>query len=321
MNNKKRGLLVVSILVLFALAIMLHSPRKIVISTSTWPSWDLFRSVTQDRFHKFNSYMFEFEQHQNYNAALESFVSGQANLATLTIYEALLANEILNNDVQIVLLLDYTIGSDAVLSKSHITHVTDLKNKLIGTEQSTIAHYTALQIINKSGLKPNQVKLVFDTPETLVNLFETNKIDAISLYDPYIYQLKASQPGLNLIFSSKEIPNKICDVVIARKSWVNENLNAVKSLQLNWYKALKEGASFDTLANQEKYANPAYIRHANQNIFLTGNIENVVAFGTSKNPGYLFDAIKDMGRFLVEFNVLKTEPNYQDLLLWTPNVN
>ena len=131
----------------------------------------------------------------------------------------------------------------------------------------------------------------------LITQFKQKKLDAISLYDPYIFELNEYKGNLNIIFSSKEIPREICDVIIVRKSILEQYPSIVNNIKSNWFKATERQLKLDKL-DDPIYKNKDYIKHIRQNIYFANKNENKFAFGTKDNPGYLFDTIQKITTFL-----------------------
>ena len=126
--NRKKFLIVLPVVVIFVLAgfILWKSrplkggqPQSFTIAKAWWPVWDTFQIGVQQRERVKQSFRTTFLQTEDYVSALNEFQKEEVDAATLTIYEAVLAA---SNGVplKIVLLLDYTTGSDGVVAKKSI---------------------------------------------------------------------------------------------------------------------------------------------------------------------------------------------------------
>ena len=259
--------------------------------------------------HLFSSYRLKFNHYENYQGIIDAFISNDIDIATTTLLEALLINNQTNNDIQIILLLDYTTGSDAVLAQNTIEYIDDLTNKIVGVEKNTVSYYTLLRSLEKANITKDMVKIKNLNSNELITQFKQKKLDAISLYDPYIFELNEYKENLNIIFSSKEIPREICDVIIVRKSILKQYPSLVNNIKSNWFKATEQQLKLDKL-DDPIYKNKNYIKHIKQNIYFANKNENKFAFGTKDNPGYLFDTIQKITTFLnneTPINVSQTD--------------
>ena len=310
------------ILIFFLMNLQDKNKTRIIISKSTFPSWDLLETSAKElSFSKLTS-PYYFDHYSSYSEVMEAFISGKSQMATLTIYEALSAYARLNGEVVILLLLDYTVGSDGVIAQPTIDHLTSLKGKRIGTVYGTIAHYTLMKALNRAGLKLSDVKLTNTSAENLNTLFKSGKLDAISTFDPFLYDLSKTQTNPNILFSSKEIPGKICDVLIAHKSFAYQNQKYIKEIKRNWFDAVRTNKRYEKISSISHYYDKQYLKHIENNIFLTGELENLAAFGDIQNPGYLFKGIKDMADFLVIIGHLPNDFSITyDVLFNTQNKN
>ena len=133
------------------------------------------------------------------------------------------------------------------------------------------------------------------------------RLDAISFYDPYLYELRNLKKEYNLLFTSKEIPGKICDVLIAHKDFAINHPELIKSLREKWFKIVRDGDPYKVLQGRPGYKNESYLEHIKQNIYLSGKLENLAAFGTSEDPGYLYGAINDMAGYLKQQGSISKE--------------
>ena len=233
-------------------------------------------------------------------------------IGILSIYEAILAYEKSNKNIQIVLLLDYTVGSDAIISQPEIKHLTDLKHKKIGVEQNTISHYTLHHALKRSGINKDEINIVYESQENLITLFKERKLDAISLFDPYIFDLLNENSKRNILFSSEEIPRKICDVVFAKKEWIKNNKDTLNVLKNVWFEEINSSFKFSKL---NRISNKHYLENINNKIHLTGETENKFAFGTKTKPGYLLNSIVEMSHFLKHKSLINTNID-QDILYY-----
>ena len=127
-----KPLTVFSITIFFCILSFILIPNntktKFTIVKAHWPAWDYFEQINTKQ-HLKRDLEATFITKNNYEDALNTFINSDAHIGTLSIYEAIISYEKLNKNVQIILLLDYTVGSDAIISQPNIKHITELKNK------------------------------------------------------------------------------------------------------------------------------------------------------------------------------------------------
>ena len=306
--------LVVFICMSCLIIILLKNSFKdsIYAGKSNWPGWDLFE-YSQKNQSIISSYTIKFKNYTNYQQIINAYVSGEINIATITLFEALHINQQTNNDSSVILLLDYTMGSDAVIAQNNIEYLNQLKGKTIGIETNTTSFYTLSKALQKANLKKSDVNIKELELAELIHQFKLKKLDAISLYDPYIFELMEYQKDLNIIFSSKEIPREICDVVLIRKDIIKKHPNIIENIQKNWYKLMSKELPFKKL-NDPIYKNNQYISHVQSNIYFANKNENIYAFGNFENPGYLNRTIKKIQEFQSINNETTNKSNINSIL-------
>ncbi|RAP23958.1 hypothetical protein DID73_01970 [Candidatus Marinamargulisbacteria bacterium SCGC AG-343-K17] len=304
-NIVKITCIIFILIILFALYFQIRNKEVINVGKSSWPSWDLFE-LSQKNNNPLSNFKLQFNHYENYDGILDAFINNKIDIATVTLLEALTIQNNINEQIKIILLLDYTIGSDAILSHSNIEHLHELEGKTIGFEKNTISYYTLLRSLEKANINPNNLTLKNLSLEALITEFKQKKIDAISLYDPYIYELKKFDENFNIIFSSKEIPREICDVVIIRSKLIDKYPGIVQSIQNNWFNKIKKDISFKG-AVDPLYRNNEYLSHIKENIYFANKNENMYAFGTKKVPGYLNNSISKTNEFLEKKSKTTTE--------------
>ncbi len=290
--------------------------QSFTIAKAWWPAWDTFQIGVTQRESTVKSFGTTFLQNKDYGSALNAFQKGKADAATLTIYEAILAAS-QGIPLKIILLLDYSIGSDGVIAKTSIRSLQDLKGKRIGVERGTISHFTVLKALEKAGLDQKEVQLVSYDLAGLQRAFLQDEVEAVGLYEPYMSKLVRQGSGYTL-FSSREIPRAICDVLFVREEVVRDHPKVID----HWIKAWRDALNFKerdpenylrTLNQLNKTPIPT-LKEAFKGIFFANLAENRMALDTSETPGYLLDSLRDMEQFMLEQGVIQQRLPLQNLI-------
>lgn len=281
-----------------------------------WPGWEAFQLGVLENEESLGIHSTKFIQAKDYQQAVEFFVRDDADAATLTIFEAMiLASRGIK--FKIILMIDYTTGSDGLIAHQQISHIRNLLGKRIGVIKGTVGHFTVLKALEKAGLSVNDVKLTGYSHADLVKAFLDKKIDAMGTYEPVMSGLvKAS--GANIIFSSSEIPRSICDVLLVKDSLIEKDSAMIEHWIHSWSFALRKYylnpdhffVEIGLLGNMDKNR----VRDAFGGIFLTDFRENIIAFGDRDHPGYLYESLSEMNQFMVSQNVISEPVNVSELI-------
>jgi NitT/TauT family transport system substrate-binding protein len=281
-----------------------------------WPAWDMFQLGLGKREQIHTSVHTEIIQEESYGSALKVFEEGRADAATLTIYEAILAAS-KGVPLKIVLLLDYTIGSDGLVVKKNIRSLPDLEGKRIAVELGTIAHFTVLKALEKAGLDVSQVQLVNLGLDESVEAFKNGEVDAVGSFEPSMSEVARQGDGY-VLFSSREIPRSICDVLFVRADIVRNNPDLID----HWIHAWEDAI------NDKDKGTEKYLRELNQlsgvsipglkdsfkGIFFTSMPENRRAFGRPGDPGYLLESLNRMKDFMFTQGVIQKDISVEQLI-------
>lgn len=140
--------------------------------------------------------------------------------------------------LKVILLFDYSSGGDGIVAKQEIASVRDLKGKRVSAELGAITHFVLLAALSQAGVAESDVEIVnLSVPEAAA-AFEQGKLDAATLWDPHLSK-QAAGPGAHKIFTSKEIPGQVIDVLIVHKDIAESRPEDVKRIVAGWEQALQ----------------------------------------------------------------------------------
>lgn len=141
-------------------------------------------------------------------------------------------------DLKVVLLFDYSAGGDGIVGSSGIERVTDLRGKRVSAELGAITHFVLLAALKAAGLKESDVEIVnLSVPEG-VEAFKSGKVHAATVWDPHLSRL-AAMPGARKLFTSKDIPGQVIDVLIVQRDIAESRPHDVEALLRGWERSLR----------------------------------------------------------------------------------
>lgn len=131
-----------------------------------------------------------------------------------------------------VLVVDYSAGADALLARPGIDSLADLRGRTIALETSGVGAYLLARALQQAGLGLHQVKLrSIDSAEPGA-AFADPSVDAVVTYEPTRGELL--RQGARELFSSRDIPGEIVDLLIVRREVARERGQAVGELVEGW---------------------------------------------------------------------------------------
>lgn len=155
----------------------------------------------------------------------------------LTLDEALVLNA-QNNNVKAVLVMDISNGADSfIVNKKKIKTFKELEGKTIGYEETATGAYMAQRLFDKlTTLRVDSRKIKTKNVEyqNHYSKLVDGSVDAIITFEPTRTKL-LKEIGTEM-FSSKEIPNEILDVLVVNEDQIEIQKENIKYLVEVWNK-------------------------------------------------------------------------------------
>ncbi len=220
--------------------------------------------------------------------------------------------------LKIVLIFDYSSGGDGIVARREIATVADLKGKRVGVEVSAITHFVLLAALTRAGLKETDVQLVNLSVPEAADAFAHGKLDAATLWDPHLSR-EASAPGAHKIFTSKEIPGQVIDVLMVHKSFAEARPADVASVVRGWEQTLTawkaRPAEIDAVMAAETNRTIEALRSDFAGMELLDLARNNELFRRNAPGGGVWSAYETTDRFMTQHQLLKqAAPAAQELL-------
>jgi NitT/TauT family transport system substrate-binding protein len=141
--------------------------------------------------------------------------------------------------LKVVYLTDTSAGADAILAKKDITGIKGMKGRKVAATLGQCNQLLLEKALEKAGLTDGDIQLVNMNPDDAGSAFAAGKIDVAVTWEPWITKVSGEKKG-HVIFSSKETPNLILDVLaISAKTAKNKPAETRAFL-----KALNRGYDF-----------------------------------------------------------------------------
>ncbi len=168
---------------------------------------------------------------------IQAFRNEAIDVAALTLDEAMLLVQD-GFDIQVFFVTDVSQGADVILTMadSGITGIADLAGRTIGVESSALGAYVLARAVQLNGIPLDSVNTAYVTADGSKAALLSGEVDAVATFDPYRSHLL--EVGAVEIFSSREMPNEIVDVLVTRTAYSERNPAALRMLTRAWLKAV-----------------------------------------------------------------------------------
>jgi NitT/TauT family transport system substrate-binding protein len=169
------------------------------------------------------------------NAAL---FDKKADLAWLVALDLLVYAEKIP-DLKFIYGSDYSGGVDAIVGNSGIKNLVDLKGKKIAREDIPYEIVFTSEGLKSVNLKTEDVSIVSLTVPDAYEAFKAGKVDAATLYDPFIGKALKAKPGSKVLYTAKN-SNTIGDGLVGDSSVLKSRRSDI----LAYLRAIDKGTAF-----------------------------------------------------------------------------
>ncbi|MDX2470133.1 MAG: ABC transporter substrate-binding protein [SAR324 cluster bacterium] len=205
------------------------------VGSSIWPGYEpLFLANKITDWGKNKSVrMVEFSSATEVTRA---FRNRSLEAAALTLDEVLLLREA-GLPVTVVLVLDVSRGGDVIMAKPQYKNIKELKNKKFGVESGALGAFVLTRALELHGLTLNDIKIVPIEVNRHESAYRSDLIDAAVTFEPTKTNL--AKLGAREVFSSREIPNEIIDVLVVHNKILQSKKAQTRELIQGWFQALQ----------------------------------------------------------------------------------
>ncbi len=226
---------------------MAEEKKKFVVGVSIWTGWMPFYLMEEKGFLAKRAaeagIEIELVKFKDYLASVQHFASGNSDGCAMTIMEAMqpAANGI---DVRAIVVNDISNGGDGIVAKKGMT-VKGMKGKEVLLEQFSVSHYLLIRALEMNGLTEGQV-IVKNTPgDDAGKAFLTGNCDYAATWNPHLFLAEEQGKG-EVIFTSKQIPGEIVDLLVWNGKKLDEDRRGAEAITLAWYDAMEMIENPDT---------------------------------------------------------------------------
>jgi len=137
---------------------------------------------------------------------------------------------------RIILVVDVSHGADAVVGRTGMRTMKDLKGKPVAVESGALGAFVLSRALALNGMQASDVRVVHLESNEQPTAFEKGQVDGAVTFDPYRTQLLRA--GATTLFDSKQIPGEIVDLVAVRASVLEKQPKAIQTLLAGWFSAI-----------------------------------------------------------------------------------
>ncbi|SKB12192.1 ABC-type nitrate/sulfonate/bicarbonate transport systems periplasmic components-like [Planktothrix sp. PCC 11201] len=140
-----------------------------------------------------------------------------------------------NPDIQAVVVIDESTGADVVVAQSQIKTVADLKGKKLGANLGGFSEIFVTEMLKTANLTSDDVNLVKVEASEIPQRLKDNAIQAGHTWEPHLSE--AIKSGGHILFTSKQTPGLILDLIVFRSEIIRERPEEVRAFVQGWLQA------------------------------------------------------------------------------------
>lgn len=165
-------------------------------------------------------------------AMLPSAVASKAADGSMMTYDQLIGAVAHGQKLKVVMPIDYSNGGDAVLSDKTINKITDLKGKKVAYAPLSPSDFLISYALKINGMSAKDISPINMTPEAIPSAMASKAVPAGTTYEPNVSQILAMEGGtkFHVIYSSKEAPGLIADVLVFDEAYIKKNRKPITAL-------------------------------------------------------------------------------------------
>lgn len=246
--------------------------------------------------------------------AWRALADARADFTTGTMIDILRGCDV-GIDLQIACVTDFSDGADGIVGAG-VERVADLAGKRVGVEVGTLTHFVLIRALERAGVTEESIVVSNMSMDKALLALDKGEIDAAAFWEPYLGKAAAA-PGRKILFTSREIPGEIIDVVAVCARSIDERPQLIEKLLEGWERGLRflrerpdEAA---LLAVKYLGMKPAELHEALTGIRLVSREESARMFDPAASPS-VFQAYDNAIRFAKKHDMLQREPKPKEAL-------
>jgi NitT/TauT family transport system substrate-binding protein len=183
----------------------------LLIAYSDWPGWVAWDIALHKHWFDAAGVKVDFKWFE-YVPSMEAFSAGKVDAVAMTNGDQLVTGASGAPSVAI-LINDYSNGNDMVVARAGIDTVEQLKGKKVGVEVGFVSHLLLLNALKAHKLSSKDITIVNVPTDQTPQALKSGSVDAIVAWQPNSGQALAEVAGSKAVFTSKNVPGIIYDVL------------------------------------------------------------------------------------------------------------
>ena len=199
-----------------------------------------------DKWAKKYGIQIEVVQMNDYIESINQYTAGAFDACGMTNMDALTIPAANGVDTTGLILGDYSNGNDAIVLKN-AKNFADIKGRQVNLVELSVSHYLLARALDKHGMNERDIKIMNTSDADAVASFMTPEVDAAAIWNPQLSMVMQQAPDALEVFTSREIPGEIIDMMAVNTQVLAVNPALGKALVGAWFETLHVMSQDDEL--------------------------------------------------------------------------
>lgn len=242
-------------------------------------------------------------------------LAGHLDATLTTLHNLALIGGSEEASIAAIYFLDASNGADAIVARSGIASVSDLRDQDIAVTLNEANHMLLILALESAGLNERDVHVVNMSADDAGAAFLAGRVDAAVTWEPWVSRARSGGDG-DVIFSTRDVPDTIINTVSVRR----DTLEQKAEIFARFLAGIDQGVAY--LRDEPELAipviarwleaDPEDVRGMLADDVIYGLDENRSLFGAGDGPAV--QALGNVIGFLDDRNLLQKRPDTGTLI-------
>lgn len=273
---------------------------KITIGTPVWPGYIGLYVAKAKGFFLEQGLDVDVIPYQSTTQLSQDYINGKLQGRGNVTLEAVNENAA-GFDHKIILVVDYSNGSNAIVANKKVKTIKGLAGKKIGYEKDSTEEFFVASALAKSKMSNNSLNVKQANPEESRKLLLNGTIDAAVIHEPFLSETLID-PNMHVIFNSSNVPGLIMDTITFRTDFLDQQPETIKAFLSAYFKAIQyvkehPQAAYSILAKAYSL-NQDVVKKQMKGLFLLNKKDNETAFSNYQGYWSIYNNLKTIDDYV-----------------------
>jgi NitT/TauT family transport system substrate-binding protein len=208
------------------------------LGMNDWPGYAIAIYAQEAKLFEKRGIQVEIIKFNNQQDNIRATIRGAQDMSFVTLWE-LMQIDPGNDKPAVILAADVSAGSDAIVARSNINNISEIRGKKVSAKLGTVAHLILLEALQSVAIAPQEVEIIDVSNERGAELLAQGKVDAAVMWEPLLGKTIKNR-DFKIIFDTADVDSLVVDCLAIRSKSVTTNKNKLIKFILAWFDAIQD---------------------------------------------------------------------------------